>query len=254
MEETAPPLEVTADTVVGARAPVRQAAYGVEVQEGQLRVARAQRLPNLSLSSQYGQVAFPNTLVPEFDQFRDNWTVGVGIQFPLFTWGRIRGDVLAAEASVVESRAQLQQTRELATLDTRSALAQLEAARAIWEASEGTAEQAERAYEIAQLRFREGLSNQLELQDAQLLLSQARTNRASAARDLQVAQTRVTLLPYLPVSTASGVGTAANAGVPNGAGTARAAETQPPTEQPQITIPQGSGAPPGTGGPGRPIP
>lgn len=189
-----------------ARAPVRQAEQQVAVQRAQLAIARSQRLPSISLTSQYGQVAFARNLFPDLGSFRDNWTVGAALQIPVFTGGRIRGEVLSAEANVVEARAQLDQVRELAELDTRSAYSQLEAARATWEASSGTVEQAERAYAIAEIRFREGISTQIELTDARILLEQARTNRASAARDLQVARVRVALLPYLPLS-AAGAGT-----------------------------------------------
>lgn len=238
-------VEVDTGTV---RAPVRQAAQQVEVQESQLRIARAQRLPSVSLVSQYGQVAFAESVVPEFDRFRDNWSVSAAVNIPVFTGGRIRGDVISAEASVAQARAQLRQAEELVLLDTRNALAQLRSARAIWEASEGTVDVAERAYRIAELRYREGLSNLIELNDARLLLQQARTNRASAARNLQVAETRVELLPYLPVSTFSGIGPGANSGVPNGAGTSRAAETQPPQQQAVPTgAAVGSMPPQGTG-------
>lgn len=245
--------QVPADPVAAdtsrVRAPVEQAARQVVVQEAQVRIAESQRLPNLSLSSQYGQVAFANG-VPGLDQFRDNWNVVAAVQVPLFTGGRIRGDVLAAEAGLVQAEEQLQQARELATLDTRGALAQLRAARATFGASRGTVEQAERAYGIAELRYREGLSNLLELNDTRLLLQQARTNAASAAANLQVAQTRVELLPYLPISASSGIGPNANAGIPNGAGTSRAAETQGRENTPTITTQPGVGATPT--GPGAP--
>ena len=70
------------------------------------------------------------------------------------------------------------------------------------QATESVVEQAERAYEIAELRFKEGLSTQTELQDVRIQLEAARANRASAFRDLQVARLRLALLPYLPIGTA----------------------------------------------------
>ncbi|HEX6314353.1 MAG TPA: TolC family protein, partial [Gemmatimonadaceae bacterium] len=94
-----------------------------------------------------------------------------------------------------------QQARELALLDTQSAYEQLRASVAAWEASAGTVQQAQRAYEIAELRYREGVSTQLELSDARLLLVQAQASRAQAGRDLQVARARVALLPDLPLGT-----------------------------------------------------
>jgi hypothetical protein len=74
---------------------------------------------------------------------------------------------------------------------------------ATWQASAGTVEQAARAYDIAELRYREGISTQLELLDARLVLQLAQVNRAQAARDVQVARARVSLLPELPLGNAA---------------------------------------------------
>jgi outer membrane protein TolC len=74
-------------------------------------------------------------------------------------------------------------------------------ARAAWQASQGTAEQATRAYSIAEVRYREGISTQIELNDARILLEQSVANRALAARNLQVARVKLALLPNLPLQT-----------------------------------------------------
>ena len=63
--------------------------------------------------------------------------------------------------------------------------------------------EAQRAYDIAEVRFREGISTQLELSETRVQLQQALANRARAARDLQVARKRLELLPYLPMAQAS---------------------------------------------------
>ena len=122
------------------------------------------------------------------------------MSLPILTGGRQRGDEAVARAELEQARAQRQQVEELAALDTRSAWAELVAARAAWEATAGTVQQAQRAYQIANVRFTNGVSTQLELSDSRLLLQQAEANRAQAARDLQVARARVALLPDLPVA------------------------------------------------------
>lgn len=205
-----------ADTIPGERAPVRQAAEAVEVQESLRRIAASQRLPSVSLSSQYGRVAYPAGGVPGWSDFRTNWNLGVSVALPIFTGGRISGDVLVADANLAEQRLRYEQTRELAQLDTRNTLAQLEAAQAQWEASAGTVEQAARAYQIAEVRYREGISTQTELSDSRILLQQAQANRALAARDLAVARMRVALLRDLPLG--GGAGSAAQSGAGTGAG------------------------------------
>ena len=107
----------------------------------------------------------------------------------------------------------MRQVEELALLDARAAHAELTAARAVFDASAGTIEQATRAYQIAEVRYQSGVSTQLELSDARLLLQQAEANRAQAARDLQVARARVALLPDLPLGLSNGnTSTAVQAG------------------------------------------
>ncbi len=119
---------------------------------------------------------------------------------------------LVARADVERRRPSCSRCEELAALDTRSAWAELLAARAAWEASAGTVQQANRAYEIADVRYRAGVSTQLELSDSRLLLQQAEANRAQAARDLQVARARVALLPNLPIGVGGTTSAAAAAG------------------------------------------
>jgi outer membrane protein TolC len=188
------------DTASSNRAAVRQADESVNAQRDLVRVARAQRFPSLSLTSQYGAVAYPTSGLPGSGDFRANWTIGVSTSVPLFTGGRIRGDELVAQANLAESRARLQQVREFAALDSRVALNALNQAKSAWEASQGTAEQASRAYLIAEVRYREGISTQLELNDSRILLEQATANRALAARNLQMARIKLALLPNLPLT------------------------------------------------------
>jgi outer membrane protein TolC len=199
------------DTASANRAAVRQADEAVRAQRELLTVARSQRLPAISLSSQYGAVAYPQSGLPGSNDFRANWTVGVSAQVPLFTGGRIRGDEMVAQANLAESRARLQQVREFAALDSRVALNALNQAMSAWEASRGTAEQASRAYTIAEVRYREGISTQLELNDSRILMEQATANRALAARNLQIARIKLALLPNLPLQSGNSAAAAAQA-------------------------------------------
>ncbi|MGQ0649117.1 MAG: TolC family protein, partial [Gemmatimonadaceae bacterium] len=191
------------DTSAEARATVRQLEEGLRAEQAQLDIAKSQWIPTVSVSSDYTRVGF-GTGVPAWGNWLNNWTVSLGASFPLFTGGRLRGERLIAEASVDDARARLDQTRELAALDARQSVAQLQQAEAALAASLGTADQAVRAYTIAEVRFLEGISTQLELSESRLLLEQARANRALAARNVQVARMRLALLKDLPLGTGSG--------------------------------------------------
>ncbi|HET6578070.1 MAG TPA: TolC family protein [Gemmatimonadales bacterium] len=217
------------DTVVNRRIVVRQAAEVVTSEQGQLRTARAQRLPQLTLSSDFAELGFPGNGSPFGTDYVSDWTVSLGLALPLFTGGRIKGEVESARAGVEQAELRLKQTRERAQLDTRSAQLQLAAAVAAWQASAGTEEQAARAYQIAELRYREGLSTQTELNDIRIQLAQAQSTRARAARDLQLARARIALLPALPLATGGALpaATADGTGTGSGSGSGTIGSTGP---------------------------
>jgi outer membrane protein len=204
------------------RNAVAEAGTVVSLREASLKAVQAERLPSVSFTSAYSRIAYPTGALPVFD--RANWSLGVSMSVPILTGGRQRGDEMVARADIEQARLQEKQVQELAALDTRSAWAELVAARAAWEATAGTVQQANRAYEIADVRYRAGVSTQLELSDSRLLLQQAEANRALAARDFQVARARVALLPELPLGTGT-------AGVPRG--TTGQGTPQAPPQQPQ---------------------
>ncbi|CAN5835775.1 hypothetical protein BH11GEM1_BH11GEM1_06650 [soil metagenome] len=221
------------DTSVGRRAPVRESEEAVRAQEGQLKSARADLLPSLSLTSNYQRLFFPSNLFPSINQYSENWTVGGSLSLSLFNGGRVNGQVEVARANLDEARARLQQSKELASLDTRVALNQLRAAEASFQASRGTAQQAQRAYGIDQLRYKEGISTQTDLTQSRLLLEQAVANQAQSARDLAVARARIALIRDLPINTAALGGAAQRA---------TAQQQQPQSQPQQTTQPSAAGA------------
>lgn len=194
------------DTAVSSRAVVRAAGAALDAAEAQADASRGQRLPTVRLSSAYSKLTFPEEVFG-WKQFLTDWNVAVRVSVPLFTGGRIRGQVIEAEAVAEEARLRLRQVRESASREAVEVRDRLEAAVAIFEASRATAGQASRAHAIAEIRAREGISTLTDLADARLQLEQAEANRAQAARDLQVARLRALLLRDLPLG-AGAIGTA----------------------------------------------
>jgi outer membrane protein len=222
------PVSLQVNAVIPQRTVVTQAETNIHLRESALRLTTAQRMPSVSLNSSYGRVAYPEGVWPTFN--RSNWTVGASVSVPILTGGRQRGDEAVAKADLEQARVERRQIAELAELEVRAAWAELLAARATWEASTGTIQQAERAYQIANVRFTAGVGTQLELSDSRLLLQQSEANRAQAARDLQVARARVALLPDLPLATSGSV-----------AATAAAARVLPPLQSVPAPVQPSSG-------------
>lgn len=196
-------MSVAPDTTVDARSTVRQATAQLAAAEKALTAARLARLPAVQLSSTYQRFAYPpdGTFLPsDFDLYFPNWTVSLGLSFPVFNGGLTSGQKMVAQANVAEARARLEQTRDGAELDAVLAINAYEQAAAAYQAAVGTDAQAARAYAIAEVRFNEGISTPVELTEARVQLEQSRLQRVTTARDLEVARMRLALLKDLPLA------------------------------------------------------
>ena len=171
----------------------------VKLREATLHQLRAQVMPSLAASTDFGLVDYPEDIHPFNADWRTNWTVGVGISIPLFDGFRARALERAAKRDIAAARARLTDVKEQVAVSARIVDAQLAAATATWEQARRTVEQAQRAYAIAELRFAQGASTHLELVDARTQLEQAELNRARSARDGRVATLRRDLLAGLPL-------------------------------------------------------
>ena len=191
--------EFSGDTAIGLRAPVVQAAAAVDASANRLRTAQGEIYPAVVVQSTYNRFGYPKSGLPQWDSMRPDWNVVLALSMPLFTGGRIHGAKDAARATLADARLRLEQTREVAAIELQNAITTAAAAQSSYEASSGTAEAAQRAYDIAQVRYREGISTQTELADSRLLLQQAQAQRAQAARALQVARLRLALFRDLPL-------------------------------------------------------
>ncbi len=224
------------------RVAVQQAEAAVSAGEAAIDVARAQRKPTVSVTS--GFIAYAYDAAPAFN--RRDWTLTGSVTLPILDGGRLKANERLARTNLEESQAQRQLVAELAELDSRSSFALYRGARATFEAAGITILEAQRAFEIAEVRYREGLSTQLELNDVRLALEAASAERARAARDLQVARVKLALLPDLPLA-GGGAGLAIQAGA--GAGTVAASRRLAPAG---AAAQQGTGAgAAGTTGAGR---
>jgi len=217
------------DTAVDSRAPVREAAATLRSTESALHAARSEHLPTVGISSTYSKIAFPIDAF-SLNHFVTDWSVNVQLSVPIFNGGRLRADAMAAEATREQSAQRLRQARQQAQLEQGDARNQLLSASASFSASIGTVTQAQRAYDIAELRYRNGLSTLTDVGDARVQLGQAQANNAQAARDLPVARLRLALLRDLPFSGTSaassqGSSAAASGSVPTSSPTGSATRT-----------------------------
>jgi outer membrane protein TolC len=145
---------------------------------------RRARYPQFSLTGSY-------TLTPDNSGLAAEdhvWQVGAGISLNLFDAGLIRSRVRQAEASRDTAAGALEQARQLVSNDVRRALAVLRQAQVNRQTTAANVEQAQEALRIAQVRYRAGVSTNVEVTDAQVALTQAQTNQVNSEYDFLDAQ------------------------------------------------------------------
>lgn len=107
-------------------------------------------------------------------------TVGVNFAINLWQGNRTKNAVEQSTITFRQTEEQLQQAKEYTILNVKSKLMEL---KRVWElvtVQGKTVEVAERAYNIAKVRYKEGAGSQLELQNADQELKQARLNQVQS--------------------------------------------------------------------------
>ena len=155
---------------------------------GQVGMARAERKPQLGLNA-----TWESNAEDFLGKDGDNWSVVVGLKFPLFDGGRAKAKIDRADAALREAEEGVALLAESAALEVRSAFHELRAARQRIEQATRGAELARRSLEIVEDRYKEGLTTLPDLLDAETALTEARLRDLAARRDLLVARARLDL-------------------------------------------------------------
>jgi outer membrane protein TolC len=167
--------------LVGQRPILHAAEEAVAMREGAVKIYRSQRLPSVRFFGNMGFQAFPENMAPPgFDKWREDWNVGLAISWNPFDGFRTRGMIGEAQALLRQAHVEEAQLKEGLEMELTAALAEHRRSQAQLNVTEETVGLAERTLELADVRFANGLSTQLEVSDAALLLDQARVNHVQA--------------------------------------------------------------------------
>ena len=173
-------------SLLSRRPDVEQAERAWAAANARIGAAQASRLPTISITGSYGSQA--SRTGDLFTSGAEVYSVLAGVSIPLFTGGRLLNQARAASARAEEARAQYERTVLAAISEAGDALAGVRAARDIAAAQQTQAVALRRALELAELRYSTGVSNYLEVLDAQrslfdaeLAASQAQLQQLTAA-------------------------------------------------------------------------
>jgi outer membrane protein TolC len=154
-------------TALAMRADYRAAQANVRAAELQVKSVKVYRLPTLAMTFGDGQSG--STPVHNFNTYR---LQGL-IEFPLYTGGRIRGQIEEAEGALRAAAAQLDQNRSQIETDVLTAISGVEWALKEVETSARNVKLSRQEVDFTRSRFAQGIADNTEVVNAQDRLTQA---------------------------------------------------------------------------------
>ena len=174
LTETAPyqalaplPLEIYLQRAYAGRSDYQSAMARVRSAELSRRAATAGHYPSLDFGANIGDIG----VAP--GQSNGTWQVNGGVQIPIFAGNRVHADVLEADAQLKQARQQLGDLRGKVDYEVRTALLDLNAAAEQVDVARSSVELAEQALAQSQDRFTAGVTDNLEVVQAQEAVASA---------------------------------------------------------------------------------
>ncbi len=186
-------LDVTQEQVkreaLANRPDLAVAEFTEGVRQQLVGVARAEHLPSLDFTGNYGR----STAKPEnfFETDFSKWTAAINVKVPLFDGRRTAGKVAQAEAELDKSRQDKTALINRIRLEAMDAAVRLQVAARVIKAAELNVAQARKALGMTQANYKYGAATPLDVTDAQNALVQAETTLALALQ--QHADARATI-------------------------------------------------------------
>lgn len=177
------------------RPELMQAQYNVDAAKGALLVARSGHMPQVAASAtqQWSDTSWPG------DE-NGKWGVGVNVSMNVFDTGVTLSKIHGAEADLKKAEETYRNTVDSVNLDVRSNYLGLREAEKRISTTKLAVEQADEDYRIAQLRYMSGVGTNTDVLDAQVALTQAKTNYTKALYDYNTSKTALETSIGVPMS------------------------------------------------------
>jgi outer membrane protein TolC len=169
-----PSIDEALQRAYASRPDYQAALAQTRASELSRRAASAERYPSFDLEGDYGDIG------PNPGNSNGTFHVGGTLTIPIFQGGRTHANVLQAEAALRQSKARLEDLRGQIDNDVRTALLDLNAAADQVEVARSSIELAEQTLTQAQDRFAAGVSDNLEVVQAQESVASAHESYISS--------------------------------------------------------------------------
>jgi outer membrane protein TolC len=167
-------LEQSLQRAYTARSDYQAAVQQVRAAERFRKAATAEYFPTLGVDANYGDLG----ITP--GNSHGTFTVSGTLNIPIFQGGKVHGDVLQAEAALQQAQQQLENLRGQIDYEVRTALLDLAAAAEQVEVARSSVDLADQTLTQAKDRFAAGVTDNLEVVQAQEAVAAANENYISS--------------------------------------------------------------------------
>ena len=183
------PREISLSRALSAartnRAILKAQQNTVEGGEQQITVAKAGYKPSVSADVGYEFVNSRGT--KDLSKITNGWYLGVNGSWAIFDGLQTKGQVEQAKASLASAKVSLSDSVQQVELEVQKAYAQAKVAREVIASQAKVVEQADEALRLAKERLSAGAGTQLDVLNARVALTKARTTQKQALSDYNVA-------------------------------------------------------------------
>jgi outer membrane protein TolC len=162
-----PSLEDALKQAYNSRSDFRSVLDSQKVADRELSARRGERYPVIAMNGDYSDVG------STFGHSNGNFGVQAGVRVPLFTGGRIKGDVTQAEASLRQRKAEAENVRGQVDYDVRTAYLNLNAAKEQVDVAKRNVDLANESLARSKDRFTSGVTDSVEVVQAEQALASA---------------------------------------------------------------------------------
>jgi outer membrane protein TolC len=177
-----PTVEDALNMAYKSRSDLRAALDDEKSAAQRLSAARGERYPVIAVNGDYGDVG------PTLAHSHGDFTFQAGINVPIFTGGRIRGDVTQAEAELQQRKAEAENVRGQIDYDVRTAFLNLNAAKEQVTVAKQNVDLANENLARSKDRFTSGVADSVEVVQAEQSLASANDQYITSLYDHNLAK------------------------------------------------------------------
>ncbi len=153
--------------------------------------AKGDWYPQIFFAANYDYARPNQRIIPPKDQWDGTWDVGITFQWNVWDWYATGHQIAQAEAVLRQSEAGVTQLNDAVVLDVAQQYYNAQTAKEKVSVAYGGMEQAQESYRMNSEKYKNGLTSNTEMLDAEIALMQAKLTHTQAVVDYAIAAARL---------------------------------------------------------------